>query len=119
MDVLIENAQGVGSVPFHLLYDRQALEWVPPGAEGPFLKSDGVGTVFLANDAAGGGELVVGLSRMGGGEGVSGAGSRATFQFQAVTPGPCGFAFTAATVKDSQARNLPSTFVTAAVQVEP
>lgn len=119
VDVRIENAQGVGSVPFHLTYNRQALEWIPPAAQGTFLGSDGIGTVFLASDASGGGEIVVGLSRMGGGEGVSGAGSLAAFQFQAVAPGDCGFAFTAASVKDSQARNLPSTFVTAAVPVQP
>ncbi len=119
VEVRIENAQGIGSVPFHLKYNREVLEFVPPGVQGPFLGSDGGGTVFLANPATGGGELVVGLSRMGGGEGVSGSGSLATFQFQALNPGDCGFSFTGASVKDSQARNLPATFVTASVQVEP
>ncbi len=119
VEVRIENGTGVGSVPFHLRYNRQALEFVPPGIQGPFLASDGTGTVFLANDAAGGGEVVVGLSRLGGGEGVNGSGILATFQFQAVGPGDCAFAFTGASVKDGQARNLPSTFLTAAVQVQP
>jgi hypothetical protein len=119
VEVRIENAQGVGSVPFHLRYNRQAMEFVPPGIQGPFLGSDGAGTVFLANDAAGGGEVVVGLSRMGGGEGINGAGVLATFQFQAMNPGDCGFAFTGASVKDTQAKNLPSMFLTAAVQVGP
>jgi len=119
VEVRIENAQNVGSVPFHLRYNRQALEWIPPGTEGPFLGSDGVGTVFLANDAAGGGEVVVGLSRMGGGTGVSGAGSLAVFQFQAINPGDCGFAFVGASVKDPQARNVPATFLSAAAQVQP
>jgi general secretion pathway protein D len=119
VEVRIENGTGVGSVPFHLRYNRQALEFVPPGIQGPFLGSDGTGTVFLANDAAGGGEVVVGLSRLGGGEGVNGSGILSTFQFQAVGPGDCGFAFTGASVKDGQARNLPSTFLTAAVQVQP
>ena len=119
VEVRVENGTGVGSVPFHLRYNRQALEFVPPGVQGPFLGSDGTGTVFLANDAAGGGEVVVGLSRLGGGEGVNGSGVLATFQFQAVAPGDCGFAFTGASVKDGMARNLPSTFLTAAVQVQP
>jgi hypothetical protein len=56
---------------------------------------------------------------MGGGEGVAGSGSLATFAFQALNPGDCGFAFTGATVKDPQARNVPATFVPAAVQVQP
>ncbi len=119
VEVRIENAQGVGSVPFHLRYNRQVMEFVPPGVQGAFLGSDGAGTVFLASDAAGGGEVVVGLSRMGGGEGIDGAGVLATFQFQTMNPGDCGFGFTGASVKDSQARNLPSMFLTASVQVGP
>ncbi|MBZ5640622.1 MAG: hypothetical protein LAO51_17940 [Acidobacteriia bacterium] len=119
VEVRIENATGVGSVPFHLRYNRQALEFVPPATKGPFLESDGTNAVFLATDVAGGGEVVVGLSRMGGGEGVSGSGILATFQFQAVNAGDCGFAFTGASVKDSQAKNLPATFLSAGVQVGP
>jgi general secretion pathway protein D len=119
MEVRIENGTGVGSVPFHLRYNRAALEFVPPATEGSFLSSDGSGTVFLASDSAAGGEVVVGLSRIGGGEGASGSGTLAVFQFQAHAAGDCGFAFTAASVKDSQARNLPASFLTASVTVEP
>jgi general secretion pathway protein D len=119
VEVRIENATGASSVPFHLRYNRQALEFVPPGIKGPFLGSDGNDPVFLANDIAGGGEVVVGLSRLGGGEGVSGSGILATFGFQAINAGDCNFAFTGASVKDSQAKNLPSSFLSAAVQVGP
>ena len=49
---------------------------------------------------------------------VTGSGSLATFQFLAVAPGDCAFAFTGASVKDPQARNLPAAFNTAAVRVE-
>ncbi|MBZ5638610.1 MAG: cohesin domain-containing protein [Acidobacteriia bacterium] len=119
VEVRIENGTGVGSVPFHLRYNRQTLEFVPPGIEGPFLGSDGVGTVFLASDVPGGGEVVVGLSRLGGGQGVSGSGLLATFGFQAVAAGDCGLAFTDGSVKNGQAMNLPSTFLTASVQVAP
>jgi len=106
-------------VPFHLRYNRQTLEFVPPGIEGPFLGSDGARTVFLVSDAPGGGEIVVVLSRLGSGGGVSGSGLLATFRFQAVAAGDCGFEFTAASVKNGQAMNLPSTFLTASVQVAP
>jgi general secretion pathway protein D len=118
VQVMISNAQNVGSVPFHLRYNRNVLEFIPPGDEGSFLKSDGAGTVFLASDSAGGGEVVVGLSRMGGGDGVSGSGVLATFEFQAINPGDCGFAFVGASVKDPRAQNLPASFVPAAVTVE-
>ena len=119
VEVQIEGAQRVGSVPFHLRYNRQVLEFLPPATEGPFMSADGTGTIWLARDSSGGGEVIVGLSRMGGGEGASGSGTLAVFQFQAVNPGSCGFVFTGASVKDPRARNLPASFIAANVQVEP
>jgi hypothetical protein len=118
VEVRIENATNVGSVPFHLRFNRQVLEFVPPADQGPFLKSDGTNTVFLATDS-GSGEVVVGLSRLGGGEGMSGSGTLATFQFQAINPGDCGFGWSGASVKDPQARNVPASFLTAPVAVGP
>ncbi len=119
VEVRIESATNVGSVPFHLRYNRQVLEFVPPANQGPFLNSDGANSVFLATDSAGGGEVVVGLSRLGGGDGMSGAGTLATFQFQAINPGDCGFAWIGASVKDPQARNLLASFLASPVAVEP
>ena len=119
VEVRIENATNVGSVPFHLRFNRAALEYVPPANQGPFLNSDGANTVFLANDSQGGGEIVVGLSRLGGGDGMSGAGTLASFQFQAIAAGDCGFGWAGASVKDPQARNVPASFLTAPVAVEP
>lgn len=119
VEVRIENATNVGSVPFHLRYNRQVLEFVPPAVQGPFLNSDGANSVFLATDAVGGGEVVVGLSRLGGGDGMSGAGTLATFQFQAINPGDAGFGWIGASVKDPQARNVAATFLLAPVAVEP
>jgi len=118
VQVVIDNAHNVGSAPFHLRYNTQALQFLPPGAEGPFMESDGIDAVFLSSDTGGGGEIVVGLSRMGAATGISGSGTLAVFQFQAIAPGDCGFAFTGASVKDPQARNLPAAFNTAAVRVE-
>jgi general secretion pathway protein D len=119
VEVRIDNATNVGSVPFHLKYNRQVLEFVPPGVQGPFLNSDGANTAFLAMDSQGGGEIVVGYSRLGGGDGMSGAGTLATFQFQAINPGDCGFSWVGASVKDPQARNLPASFLVAPVPVTP
>jgi general secretion pathway protein D len=119
VEVRIDNATNVGSVPFHLRYNRQVLEFVPPAVQGPFLNADGANTVFLANDSGAGGEVVVGLSRLGGGEGMTGGGTLAIFQFQAINAGDCGFAWSGASVKDPQARNVPASFLTAPVSVEP
>ena len=117
VEVLMQNATNVGSTPFHLRYNPAVLEFVSPAAEGALLKSDGANTVFLATPTGGGGELVVGLSRMGAGQGANGTGSLAVFQFRAIGAGDCGFAFTGAAVKDPQARNLPAAFNAAAVRV--
>jgi general secretion pathway protein D len=119
VDVFMENAENVGSVPFHLRYNPQVLQFVPPAEEGGLLRADGSSTVFLAPDTGGGGEIVVGLSRLGGGTGASGSGSLARFQFLAVGDGDAGFAFTGASVKDPQARNLPASFSVVAIRVEP
>jgi len=118
VQVMIDNANNVGSTPFHLRYNREVLQYIPPAAEGFFMNGDGANTVFLATDISGGGEVVVGLSRMGAGQGATGSGLLATFQFQAINPGDCGFAFTGASVKDPQARNLPAAFNTIPVQVQ-
>lgn len=119
LEVRMENGTNVGSVPFHLRYNSQLLQFVDPATEGPLLGSDGTGTLFLARDSSGGGEIVVGLSRMGGGTGVNGSGALATFTFRAVKAGRAVFTFGSASVKDPQARNLPSSFVSATVGVEP
>jgi hypothetical protein len=72
----------------------------------------------MASDTTAGGEVVVGLSRMGGGAGISGSGVLATFEFQAVNPGDCGFVFVGASVKDPRAQNLPASFEPVTVTVQ-
>jgi hypothetical protein len=118
VQVVIDNAWNVGSVPFHLRFNKDVLQFMPPATEGPFLKSDGSATVFLASDTGGGGEVVVGLSRLGAGQGMAGSGMLGIFQFQAINPGSCDFGFTGASVKNPQAGNLPAAFQTAPVRVE-
>jgi general secretion pathway protein D len=116
--VTIDNAQNVGSVPFHLRYNKEVLQFMPPATQGPFMTQGGAEPVFLASDTGGGGEIVIGLSRMGPGAGASGSGVLAIFQFQAISPGNCGFAFTGASVKDPQARDLPAAFNVVPAQVQ-
>jgi len=118
VQIVIDGARNVGSTPFHLRYNPGVLQYRSPGTEGPFLRGDGSNTVFLSSDTGGGGEIVVGLSRMGAAEGSSGAGTLAVFEFDAIAAGDCGFQFTGASVKDPQARNLPAAFQTAAVRVQ-
>jgi len=119
IQVHVSGANNVGSIPFHLHYNKEVLQFMPPGTEGSFMNSDGANTVFLAGDTGNGGKIVVGLSRMGGGEGISGAGSLATFRFLATNAGSANFSFTGASVKDPQANNKPAAFNTAAVKIDP
>ena len=74
-------------------------------------------TIFLATPTTGGGEVVVGHSRMGGTVGATGSGLLGTYQFQAIQPGTCTFSFLGASVKNPQARNLPASFAPISVQI--
>jgi hypothetical protein len=117
VNVNIANAHNVGSVPFHLRFDPAVVQFAPPAMEGSFLNGDGTQTAFFTN--ASGNEVVVGLSRLGGGTGASGDGVLAQFQFVAVAEGDAGFAFTGFSVKDPRAINLNATPMVVPVRVGP
>ena len=119
LNIMIDGATNVGSVPFHLKFNPRILEFMPPGVEGNFLSSDGTSTVFIASEAASGGEIVVGLSRMGSATGASGNGLLCTLRFLAVADGPCAMEFVGGNVKDPKAQNLRSVFSPANVIVQP
>ena len=115
-DMLIFNAMNVGSVPFHLTYNPDVLQFVS-GAQGTFLNEDGTQTVFFANATID--EVVVGLSRLGGSSGASGDGVLATFEFLATGAGDGGLGFTGASLRDPQAIILPAQFSAVPVEVVP
>jgi hypothetical protein len=104
----VDDAANVGSVAFHLRFDKEVIRYVPPAMEGPFLGRLGTDTVFLCVESGAGGELVVGTSRVNGEPGAYGAGRLATFRFEAIKPGVSEFLFTGARVNDPQARSLPA-----------
>jgi hypothetical protein len=115
--LMVDNAANVDSVAFHLLFNEDVMRFVPPAVEGPFLRSDGADTVFLCAEAASGGDLVVGASRLSRDPGIYGGGQLATFRFEATSQGECRFQFTHTSVKDPQARYLPAVFVVVPVSV--
>ena len=117
--VTIEGATNVGSVPFRLRFSTEVLEFAPPAEEGSFMSCDGSGTAFLADGSTSPGEIVVALSRLGGGAGASGAGELATFRFTAVRAGRAIVAFTGASVRDPESGNLPASFLGATIAVDP
>jgi general secretion pathway protein D len=86
VSVEISGAVGVGSVPFHLAFDPQFLEFVGAGSSSPFLGQDGTPVFVLATLGAGGREVIAGLSRQGSRPGVSGKGVLLELTFRPKKP---------------------------------
>ncbi len=107
--VEIAGASDVGSVPFHVVYNSAVLRF-EGGREGPFLQGGGRQTAFFASPMSSGSEMVVGLSRLGAGNGIGGGGELCTLDFTVVGPGDAGLAFTRAHVRDSANRIVPAVF---------
>ena len=98
--VRIFNGTDVGSVPFHVVYDRRVLAF-EGGEEEAFLSSDGRQTAFFAAPTTSGDRVVVGLSRLGRGDGIAGTGKLCVLHFTAIAPGDAGLAFSRAKIRDS------------------
>jgi hypothetical protein len=112
--VEIVGAADVGSVPFHVVFNPAVLRF-EGGREGRFLQGGGRQTAFFASPMSSGSEMVVGLSRLGAGNGIGGGGELCTLDFTVVGPGDAGLAFTRAHVRDSANRIVPATFHAATV----
>jgi general secretion pathway protein D len=112
IQVRISQASRVGSVPFHISYDPKVLQFIPPGREGDFLKSDGASTVYNAQ-ASTLNEVFVAMARLGVPNGVGGTGTLASFQFKAVAAGSTSLSFTQASVLDPSGQPLPAAFAPA------
>ncbi|MGH9749830.1 MAG: cohesin domain-containing protein [Candidatus Polarisedimenticolia bacterium] len=108
VSVMIGNAGGVGSVPFHLAFDPAFLEFVNFSNNSPFLSQDGAAVFVLATLGAGGREVIVGLSRQGSRPGMNGSGTLLTLSFRAKQPGTTSLQFTDLSVMNPRADRLPS-----------
>jgi general secretion pathway protein D len=118
VQVLVNDAQNVGSIPFHLRFNNQVLQFVPPALEGDLLRSGGANTVLFADDPRGG-ELIYGHSRLGGQEGATGSGVLSTLQFLIVGSGQANFQFVDASVQDTRAIRKPAQFLSIPFTVLP
>ena len=110
----ILDATDVGSVPFHVVFNPAVLRF-ENGREGHFLSRGGRQTAFFAAPMSNGSEAVVGLSRLGRGEGIGGGGDLCTLYFSVVGPGDTGLGFIRAHVRDSQNRIVKAIFEPATV----
>ncbi len=114
--VVIENARDVGSVPFYVAFDPAVLRF-EGGQQGPFLGSDGRQAVFFASLTSSGDTVVIGLSRLGPGDGIHGAGELCALQFTAIGAGDSRLAFAREKVRDSANRIVPGVFQTAPLRI--
>ena len=113
VQVMITQGTRVGSVPFHVMYDPKILQFMPPGAEGDFLKRDGASTIYSAQ-ASTLNEVFVALARVGVPTGATGSGVLCTLQFTAISSGSTNLTFAEAAVLDPQGQALPAQFAPAA-----
>jgi general secretion pathway protein D len=107
VSVNIRSASAVGSVPFHLHYDPQYVDFATHGGTSPFLSQDGSSPFILATRGARNDEVIVGLSRQGSKPGVSGEGVLIDLTFVAKKPGTTTINFTDISVLDPSAQRLP------------
>ena len=108
VSVAISGASGVGSVPFHLGFDPDALEFVSFSGTSPFLTQDGASAFVLATLGSGGREVIVGLSRQGSRPGMSGQGTLIDLTFRPRKPGTTSLSLSDLAVLDPNANPLPS-----------
>lgn len=114
--VRVANAAELGSAPFHVLYDPKVLKF-EGGEEGPFMKSGGRQTAFFAAPTSDGNEVVVGLSRLGRGNGAAGQGLLCTLNFTALARGDAKLTFSRAKLRSSENEIVPSAFKAARIIV--
>ncbi|MCZ6696349.1 MAG: cohesin domain-containing protein, partial [Acidobacteria bacterium] len=105
--VVISGASQVGSVPFHLGFDPQYVEFLGAAQDSPFLGQDGTPVFVLATVGGNGREVIVGLSRQGSRPGIGGQGILIELKFRAKKSGTTALGFTDLSVLDPSAQPLP------------
>jgi hypothetical protein len=85
LEVVASDVEDLYGVAFDILYPATALDFVRV-EEGSFLSAEGIGTTLQVADD-GSGTLIIGLTRLGEADGVSGSGVLMTVTFQAAGNG--------------------------------
>jgi len=116
IQIEIENAANVGSVPFYIDYDPTVLG-VSGVREGPFMGSDSVPTVFMYSVDERRGRIVVGLSRLGSAGGINGSGTLAEITFTGINLGVSPVAFSHESVLDPNAQSIPAQFTDGEISI--
>ena len=108
VSVVISNASGVGSVPFHVTFDPAYVDFVSAARTSPFLSQDGAPVFVLATPGAAGREVIVGLSRHGSRPGVSGQGTLIELTFRPKAAGSTALGLSGVAVLDPKAQPMPA-----------
>ena len=108
VSVVISGGSGVGSVPFHVGFDPDYVDFVSATRESPFLSQDNAPVFVLATVGPSGREVIVGLSRHGSRPGVSGEGTLIELTFRARQAGSTALRLTDVAVLDPGAQPMPS-----------
>lgn len=114
--VMFDNARGVASVPFHLLFEPSVLRFTR-ATQGTLLTSDGQQAALMAAVTADGNRLVVGDARLGAATGISGSGEVCTLWFAVVGSGVSPLVFDQASVWIAGGGTSEATFENATVVV--
>jgi len=86
LSINISSNQKIVSVPFYLRYDPAYMEFIK-ATEGTFMKTDGKSATFMTSNDATKGRLIVGNSRLGDRDGISGSGDLMSVKFKAKKAG--------------------------------
>ncbi|MEE8111372.1 MAG: secretin N-terminal domain-containing protein [Acidobacteriota bacterium] len=116
--IRVFKAKGVRSLPFHLQFDPEILQY-EGASEGNFMSLGGAKTTFLHSvSSSNPGEVFVGISRMGQDEGSAGSGILGKFNFRALAPGTTPIRFSEQTVLGANNTPLPANFQDCTVTVQ-
>lgn len=114
LDVRAATVQGLYGVSFDLRVPT--LLRFTGRTQGTFLSAGGVQTAFQVTENPTG-NLVIGLTRLGGAAGVDGSGLLMTLQFSASTAGTGAFEIANGAAFDETGQRLATSFVAGSVQV--
>ena len=108
VQVVLTGARDVTSVPFHIQFDPEVLEYVGTRA-GPALNSRSLQPIFLASvNPDRPGDLAVGLSFVRSSGTFNGSGAILLIDFRAMSPGKSELRFDRASVRGATSEPLPA-----------
>jgi len=117
VQVMLTGARDITSVPFHLLFDPEVLQYV--GARtGPALDGRSLQPIFLASvNPSRPGDLAVGLSLVRSSGRFSGSGAIVLIDFLALAPGTSNLVFDRATLRGAASEPLSAEIVGSSAEV--